>query len=74
MATMHVLGRHGDSELRWNPAQPRSVARAQRRFARYQQGGYLAFSAREPGGEATHIREFDPEAEEIVLTRPLMGG
>lgn len=74
MYTMHVLGRHGDTETYWDPSDPQSLRKARQLFEDYRKAGCLAFSAREPGGEASHIRDFDPEAGEIIVTRPLIGG
>lgn len=34
----------------------------------------LAFARRDNRGDAVLVRDFDPAAQEIVITRPLMGG
>ena len=74
MNSMHLLGRQGDSETRWDPSDPTSTQNARRRFEAYQRAGFLTFSAIEPGREAVQVRDFDPRAEEIIITRPLVGG
>ena len=74
MGIMHVLGKSGDSETRWDPADPQSVKQARERFEEYRRRGLLAFVASEAGAEAVHVRDFHPEAGEIVFTRPLIGG
>ena len=73
MSRMHVLGRHGDSETHWDPSDPDSIRDAERLFEDYRTARCLAFSV-EPGGDAVNIRAFDPTAEEIIVTRPLVGG
>jgi hypothetical protein len=74
MSTMRVLGRSGDKPLHWNPNDPGSVARASRAFEEYRRNRALAFSVPESGGDPMVIREFDPAADEIILTFPLIGG
>jgi hypothetical protein len=74
MHSMHMLGRQGDTETHWDPADPESVRTARRLFEQYKNARCLAFTIREPGGDAFQIRDFDPEAGEIVVTRPLVGG
>lgn len=75
MGRMYVLGRQGDTETGWNLGDPESVDQARRAFDRYLRERCLAFSApARPGGDATRIHDFDPEAGEIFITRPLVGG
>ncbi len=74
MGTMYVLGRRGDTEGTWDPADPNSVAKARKEFERYKADRCLAFSTPDIGGDASLIREFDPQAEEIIVSRPLVGG
>ena len=74
MGIMHVLGKSGDSETLWEPADPQSVKQARWRFEEYRRRGLLAFEASEAGAEAVNVRDFHPEAGEIVFTRPLIGG
>jgi len=74
MSTMYILGRRGDTERTWNPADPNSAARARKEFERYKADRCLAFSTPDTGGDASLIREFDPDAREIIISRPLIGG
>jgi hypothetical protein len=75
MGKMHVLGRTGDSEMRWDPRDPDSVREARGIFDDYLRDRFLAFSVPLHSGEdATRITQFDPEATEIIVTRPLVGG
>ena len=71
---MRLLASRGDTEIRWDPADEESVTNARKAFKRYGALGYLAFSTPPAGGDATLIRSFDPEADEIIVTRPLFGG
>ena len=74
MRTMYMLSRRGDTEVQWDPADPASVARARRAFETYRRAHALAFVVPGPREDPICTREFDPDAEEIILTRPLIGG
>jgi len=73
MNTLRVLGKRGDDPITWDPANAEQVATAQREFYALRRKGFLAFDA-PPGGEATEITDFDPDATEILFTRPVSGG
>jgi hypothetical protein len=72
--TMYVLNQRGDTELRWEPSDPESVERARRAFKAFRRTHVLAFAVSHPGEEPVLTRDFDPEAREIIITRPLVGG
>ncbi len=72
--TMYVLGKRGDTELRWDGSDPNSVARARRVFDEFRRARALAFVVSGPGEEPVCTRDFEVEAQEIILTRPLVGG
>jgi hypothetical protein len=74
MSTMYVLSNRGDTEMRWDPSDPSSVAKARSAFDEYRRARYLAFVTTAGDGQAIHVGDFDPKADEIVLTRPLSGG
>jgi len=74
MGTMRVLGKCGDAEIRWDRADEESVKKARKAFERYVASRFLAFSTSHPRGDATMIDDFDPDAHEVVVTRPLIGG
>jgi hypothetical protein len=74
MGTLTVLGSRGDTQVRWDQTSEASVNKARKAFERYLASRFLAFSTPPSGGDATLIREFDADADEIILTRPLIGG
>src|SRR2546425_1196627 len=73
MGHVILLGARGDREIQWDAADPESTAKARKAFEGYVAARFLAFSTPQPGGDATRVTEFDPEAGEIVITRPLIG-
>jgi hypothetical protein len=75
MNTMKVLGKLGDTEVKWDPATGYGLKTAKRIFdEKTQRGRYLAF-IEGPGGDGiTMLRHFDPQAESIILAPRLIGG
>ena len=73
MNSLRILGKRGDTPITWDPAYAGQVATARRTFYALRGQGLLAFNA-PPGQEAKEINEFDPNAKEILFTRPIAGG
>jgi hypothetical protein len=72
---MHTLDRTGDQRVIWDSDQEEEVAAARETFKRLTKAGYLAYRAEGKKGEkGEQIREFDPDAERIILVRPHQGG
>lgn len=77
MGIMRILDETGDTQLAWCTDDDQSVAAVRAEFERLVHGERWFAFARESGAsadDATLVRTFDTAAEEIVLTRPLMGG
>lgn len=72
MGTMHVLGKKGDSTMKWDPADATATATARQTFNALRAQGMLAFVPSPSGGE--QIEVFRPDAEEIMWVRPIAGG
>jgi hypothetical protein len=73
--TMHELNQQGDTKIVWDSDKPDEVAIAKAAFDAAKKKGMLAYSAEGKKGErGTQIREFDPDAERIILVKPLQGG
>lgn len=72
---MHELDASGDQRVMWDRTQLDEVASARKTFDDLRKKGYLAYRAEGKKGEAgEQIREFDPDAERIILVRPSQGG
>lgn len=74
MGTMATLSRAGDVRVMWNPDIPAEVAAAKKAFDEATKKGHLAFGVKKSGEKGTQIREFDAEAEKIILAPPMRGG
>jgi hypothetical protein len=76
MGTMRILNEHGDTAVVWAETDSVAAERARLEFDRLVSSGMLAFARAvgEPAEEATLVRCFDADADEIILTRALVGG
>lgn len=72
---MHELDRSGDVRAMWDRGNADEVASARRQFQDLAKKGYVAYRAEGKNGERGEvIREFDPDAERIILVKALVGG
>lgn len=77
MGVMRILGPGGDDRRDWDPDDPQQVQELREEFDRLIESGSFAWSTTPSDtreGSATAIREFDPDAEQIVVTRQMRGG
>jgi hypothetical protein len=72
---MHELNHEGDAQVAWDTDNREEVDVARDTFNRLKKKGYLAYRADSRGRQTgTQLRDFDPEAERIVMVKPLVGG
>ncbi len=72
---MSTLDRSGDHRIMWDRGNEDEVAAARRSFDDLLAKGYLAYEPTGKRGEqGSQVRRFDPEAERIILVKPLQGG
>lgn len=72
---LHTLDRDGDQRVMWDRGNADEVDAARRTFRDLTRKGYLAFKAEgKRGDQGEQIREFDPDAERIILAKPPVGG
>lgn len=65
----------GDLKIIWDPGNKAEVKAAKDQFdALIKKGQHLAYKVTAKGGKGEQIREFDPEAEKIILAPALRGG
>jgi hypothetical protein len=72
---MAVLDHTGDTKITWDADSKDEVDAARATFDKLKKKGYLAYRVvgrDETKGEV--IREFDPDAERIILSPPMVGG
>lgn len=72
---MHELDKTGDTRVMWDRGNPDEVAAARSQFESLTKKGFIAYRAEgKEGTQGEVIREFDPEAERIILVKQLVGG
>jgi len=72
---MHELDKTGDTRVMWDRGNKDEVEAARRQFTDLKKKGFIAYRAE--GKEGTRgevIRDFDPDAERIILVKQLVGG
>lgn len=71
---MAILDATGDTKVIWDPHNPDEVAAAKAQFDTLKKKGFIAYTVNKKGDKGEVIREFDPNAEKIILSPPLAGG
>lgn len=70
---LSIMDHTGHSTVEFDKANVVSLQKAMRRFDELMAKGHTA-AVRTGPGELKQVRAFDPNAEETVLTPPLVGG
>lgn len=74
---MRILNEKGDTKLAWDPTDTKSVEKVRKEFDELIAQGWMAFDIKtdeETGTSGSVTREFNPDAETIIVSRPLVGG
>ena len=75
MGVMRIMGaKTGDTEATWDPTNLRSTKDAKGVFDKNLGRGLLAFAPGGDDGGSVRLREFDPNAQEIIFTKQFVGG
>jgi hypothetical protein len=69
-----ILDHTGDTKIVWDSSKADEVDSARQTFDRLRKKGYAAYSVKRNGDKGEVIREFDPQAEKIILAPPMVGG
>lgn len=69
-----VMGREGDMKTMWSKNNPDEVRHARDTFKDLISKGFTAFRVDADGEKAGQMREFDPEAEKVILVPAIAGG
>lgn len=72
--TLCQLAPEGDLKTVWDSDRPEEVKAARAQYDDLKAKGYLAFKVKKDGEKGELIKEFDPEAEKIIMTPPVRGG
>ncbi len=74
LGEMAILDGTGDTKVIWDAHNPDEVAAAKAQFDTLKKKGFIAYTVNKKGDKGEVIREFDPDAEKIILSPPLAGG
>ena len=74
VSEMVVLDNGGDTKIVWDRASSDEIETARAAFNSLRGKGYLAYTVRLGGDRGQVIREFDAQAEKIILAPPMAGG
>jgi hypothetical protein len=70
-----LLSHHGDTKIIWDRRKPDEVEAAEELYDSLKAKRYLAFTAEgEDGKKGKQISKFDPNAERLIMTPPVVGG
>lgn len=69
-----VADQEGETRLYFSPDNETEVNAAQKMFAAKKKSGYIAYCTKRDDSASRLIIEFDPDAETITLSPPLIGG
>lgn len=76
MGVMSVMDRElGDLKVIWDSSKSEEVKAAKTQFDELTKKGYMAYKVTgKEGTKGEQIREFDPDAERLILAPALRGG
>jgi len=74
MGEMRVLSVDGDTKTIWDPRKSAEVITAEEQFEKLTDKGYIAYTVNKKGKKSKIMKKFDPDAEKMILTPPIVGG
>ena len=69
-----ILDASGDTRVIWDADKPAEVEAARETFTKLKAKGYLAYAVTRKGDKGEVIRDFDPDAEKMILAPQTVGG
>lgn len=64
----------GDYHIMWDSTREEEVAQARKTFNEFKKLGWVAFSVTTKGDKDEIIKDFDPDAEKIIMAPKAAGG
>ena len=69
-----ILDHSGDTKVMWNRGEPTEIAAARAMFSSLKAAGYMAYKTDRKGDKGDVVREFDADAERLIMSKPIVGG
>ncbi|HEX4393321.1 MAG TPA: hypothetical protein VH084_17530 [Mycobacterium sp.] len=73
-STLLIQDNTGDTRIEWDKNNATEVELARKNFDEHKAKRYLAYKTRADGSRGELLRNFDPDAERILMTPQLVGG
>lgn len=74
MGELRELGPQGDTKIIWAADKEDEVEVAKNAFDTLKKKGYFAYKVKKDGEKGQVAKEFDPDAEKIIMALPMRGG
>jgi hypothetical protein len=74
MSVQIVMDRSGDTRHEFSIADPKAIARAEKRFQQLTGKGFRAVALGKDGNPGTVLDKFDPNVEQTLFIPQLQGG
>lgn len=75
MGELAIMDHSGDTKLMWDSENEDETENARRTFATMKAKGFMAYTVKGKSGDKGEvIREFDPDAESIIMVPQMKGG
>lgn len=74
MSELAVMDGSGDTKVMWSAGNQDEIANARRTFTDLKAKGFLAYKVTGDGSKGEVIREFDANAERIIMSPQMQGG
>lgn len=74
VGTLAAIDQSGDTKAIWDPRNTDEVAAARKTFTDLKAKGYMAYKLRQDGEPGELLRDFDPEAAQIIMRPRMQGG
>lgn len=71
---MAILDGTGDTKIIWDPHNKDETDAAKAQFDTLKKKGFIAYTVNKNGDKGEIIKEFDKNAEKIILSPPMVGG
>jgi len=69
-----ILDTTGDTKIIWDSENDDEIEAAKETFKKLTKKGYLAFKVKKGGDKGEVVKEFDADAERLILSPPIAGG
>ncbi len=71
---MRIIDKTGDTKIIWDKDNADEAAAAKKVFDDLKKKKFMAYKVDDHGDKSEVIREFDPNAEKLIMSPPLVGG